>query len=198
MKHKIAISEGNSKLGKIPNFSLTPRKSCPNCKHCSGTWDGHKYSCYANKAMGMYPQARKAWARNLKACKDNLGDVGQQLVAYLSTNQPTWFRIHVAGDFYSQEYLRMQITLAKLYPKTRFLAFTKSFELDFSRVPKNLKIIYSVMPTTPLATVPRGTRAYAGPIPKTKQRVFECPGNCETCAVCWNLKKTEHVHFDLH
>jgi hypothetical protein len=195
---KLTISSGNSKLGKIPNFSLPPRKSCPNCKHCSGTYNGHKYSCYADKAMRMFPSAKQAWEKNLRQCKRDLAGSRRQLETWLHKHKPKWFRIHVAGDFFSQEYLDMWLWIAKAFPNTKFLAFTKSFHLDFGSKPRNLKIIYSIMPTTPKADAPRGSRAYAGPMPKTTQRVFLCPGNCETCAVCWNLKSTEHVHFDLH
>ena len=196
-KH-ISISLGNAKLGNIPQFNLPPRKSCPNCKHCSGIWDGHKYSCYADKALRIYPTVSKCWNRNLKACRKNLDNVYTDIVEYLQTSKPEWFRIHSAGDFYSQEYLDMWIRITKEFPDVRFLAFTKSFHLSFRSKPRNLKVIYSIMPTTPKAGVPRGSKAYAGPIPKTKQRVFECPGNCETCAACWNLRPNEHMHFLLH
>ena len=194
----ISLSMGNTKLGSIPQFNLPPGLSCPNCKHCAGTYNGHKYACYAQKAYRQYDIVRQAWNRNLQACKRNLETVQQEIEEYLGKYAPKWFRIHSAGDFYDQEYLNMWIDVARAYPKTRFLAFTKSFHLDFRRKPRNLKIVYSVMPTTPMTTVPRGSRAYAGDSPDIKARVFECPGSCENCAVCWNLKSNEHVHFDLH
>ena len=194
----ISISMGNIKLGHIPQFNLPPVKACPNCKYCTGVYDGHKYTCYAQKAYRQYDIVRRAWNRNLQACKRNLAVVEQDLCQYLDKYMPKWFRIHSAGDFYNQEYLDMWLRIAKRYPKTRFLAFTKSFHLDFRRRPRNLKIVYSVMPTTPISSVPRGSRAYAGSTPNTTQRVFECPGSCEVCALCWNLKSTEHVHFNLH
>ena len=161
----ISISLGNTKLGDVPQFNLPPRKSCPNCKHCSGVFDGHKYSCYADKAYRQYDNVRKAWDGNLQACRRDLWTVQSEIYQYLDKYRPTWFRIHSAGDFYSQEYFDMWGDLARAFPKTRFLAFTKSFDLDFRHRPRNLKIIYSVMPTTPMSTVPRGTRAYAGKTP---------------------------------
>jgi len=51
-KMKISISDKNSKLGKIPNISLTPIASCPNCSTC-------KSKCYALKAYRQYPASKK-------------------------------------------------------------------------------------------------------------------------------------------
>ena len=194
----IVISPGNVKLGKLANFSLSPVWSCPNCKDCSGTFEGKKYSCYANKAMRLYPSARKAWSDNHIACEYDLASVEKQIVQYMELNSPITFRIHTAGDFFSQTYLDMWKRIAKQFPQTQFLAFTKAYKLNFIGRSRNFKVIYSVMPTTRLSDVPRGTRAYAGKRPITKKRIFDCPGNCSNCGVCWNLKTSENVFFPLH
>jgi hypothetical protein len=196
--HNIVISDGNTKLGKLPNFSLSPVLSCPNCKDCSGTWQGKKFSCYANKATRLYPSARKAWSDNLFACEFDLESVEKQIVQYLELNRPIIFRIHSAGDFFNQQYLDMWIRIAKRFSDVKFLAFTKAYKLNYRTKPRNLKIIYSVMPATKLSDVPRGTRAYAGKRPITNKRIFDCPGNCENCGICWNLNSSENVFFKLH
>jgi hypothetical protein len=53
--------------------------------------------------------------------------------------------------------------IARNFPKIRFLAFTKSYMVDYSRVPANLKFFWTIMPDTKMATVPKhGSRAYTG------------------------------------
>ena len=193
----VTISKGNNKLGKLANFSLTPIESCPNSKHCQGTFEGKKFSCYALKAFRLYPNVRKVWSDNLDSCLDNLPLVRKTVSLFLAKHSPKIFRIHTAGDFFNQEYLDMWTTIARAYPATKFLAFTKAFHFDYNR-PRNFKVIYSVMPETKLSDVPNGTRAYAGRRPITKKRLIECPGNCENCGVCWNLKTSENVFFPLH
>ena len=196
--YNIVISPGNNKLGKLANFSLTPVLSCPNCADCSGTWQGKKYSCYANKAMRLYPSARKCWSDNLFAAENHLESVEFQISEYLCKTMPPIFRIHTAGDFFSQDYLDMWKRIAKLFPEIKFLAFTKAYHLNFIGRSRNFKVIYSVMPTTRLSDVPNGTRAYAGKRPISKKRLIECPGNCANCGVCWNMKTSENVFFPLH
>jgi len=199
MKRHISISLGNTKLGKIPQFNLAPKLSCQNSKYCSGVFEGRKFECYAIKAWRQYADTRKAWTKNIKLCHTRLSLVEDELRQYFDRSRPKWFRIHSAGDFFSQEYLDMWLRLATTYQDIKFLAFTKAYGLNFSRAPKNLKVVYSVMPETPLADVPVGSRAYAGPVPQlVSGRLFSCPGTCEGCGVCWNLRDYEHVHFDLH
>jgi hypothetical protein len=194
----ITISKGNVKLGKLANFSLPPVVSCPNCKDCKGIYKGRKYSCYANKAMRLYPSAKNAWYNNFEACTESLENVERQICEFLRKNLPPIFRIHTAGDFYSQDYVAMWIRIAKRFSDVKFLAFTKAYKLNYRTKSRNLKIIYSVMPATKLSDVPRGTRAYAGRRPITNKRIFDCPGNCENCGICWNLTASENVFFELH
>ena len=55
----------------------------------------------------------------------------------------SFIRIHDSGDFYSQAYLNNWIEIAGAFPKKTFYAYTKSIHLDFSRLPKNFKIVQS-------------------------------------------------------
>jgi len=50
----VKISNGNTKLGRIPNISLPPIKACGKDVPC-------KSDCYALKAYRQYPATRKAW-----------------------------------------------------------------------------------------------------------------------------------------
>lgn len=59
----ICVSNGNSKLGSIPNISLIPGKDCGDVP-C-------KAQCYALKAWKQYPETRAAWKRNSRTAHDN-------------------------------------------------------------------------------------------------------------------------------
>ena len=59
----MAISSGNSKLGNIPNISLTPIKACGNCSACSA-------DCYALKAYRMYKGTKASWDAFFTATKN--------------------------------------------------------------------------------------------------------------------------------
>jgi hypothetical protein len=193
---EISISPGNMKVGRIASFSLPPILSCLNSTHCASR-------CYARKAYRSYPNTTAAYDRNLKIAKKSLKNLKKQLSDYLSSYKKNKFRIHVSGDFFSQKYLDMWIDIAKQYPDIGFMAFTKVYWLDFSQAPENLQIIFSVFDTMPKTTIPRLRKKYNKPIALSgnikPKKYFDCPGNCETCGVCWTLSKTKQsVFFHYH
>jgi ferredoxin len=187
------ISNGNSKLGKIPNVSLIPIKDCGNCGLC-------KKLCYANRFYRMYPTVKKAWDENSRLAHNDLSKYIYTIWKYIENNQPSYFRYHVGGDILDQTYLHYMKLTAALFPKTKFLCFTKMFDLDYSNLPNNLKIFFSIHPSmeVPLsrlkiktAWVQDGTETR---IPKT---AFVCPGKCQGCMSCWNSHK-QNVVFHKH
>jgi len=195
------ISRKNSKIGNIANFSLPPRKSCTNCKYCFQPKIGLK--CYAMQGYLQYPVVAKAWDENLRMARRSPDKLFRQIEEKLSRYTKKFFRIHVAGDFFNQDYLDRWIVLCTKFPKIRFLAFTKAFELDFSGAPKNLKIMYSVMPNMPKGMIPKkGSRAYVGDSVKTYrrkgERILYCAGHCESCLTCWSLRGSESMSFEIH
>lgn len=174
-----------------PRFNLPEKLTCP------GSTALCREHCYACKASRCYPQVMPFRMSNFEASKQP--NFVQSIIDELKAhNKPvTFFRIHESGDFYSQEYLDKWIEIALFFPAIKFLAFTKSFSLDFSRCPSNLRIVWSVFPDTNLSTVPAGPRAYAGSIGDTT--MLDCHGSCDTCGLCWNLREIgRNVHFDLH
>jgi hypothetical protein len=196
---KLHWSKENPKIGNIPNISLEPVASCPNNEWCFQKELGLK--CYAMKSFVQYPATRIAWRENFQLAQNDLNSFESQLVNKLSRTCKKFFRIHVAGDFFNQEYLDMWKDTARQFKHINFLAFTKSFHLDYSHKPRNLKIVWSVMPNMPtLPKACKGSRAYCGPIEqrRKKERIMICPGHCESCGMCWNLKGSESAHFDIH
>lgn len=200
---KVKISRGNSKLGGIPNISLIPVQDCANCEACKNT-------CYSLKAWKMYPQTRKAWRGNSQAFRVNMVNAFAEVAMWFAArgnNAPRFFRIHVAGDFLSQDHVDGWTLMAETWPETKFLAFTKRHDLKFGETPKNLQVVLSMFPTMdvppehnshlPIAWLAQdktGTEETRVP-----DDAIECGGSCATCAMCWNLEDLKRdVVFHLH
>ena len=195
---KLTISPGNSKLGKIPNISLTPIVSCRPGVPCAK-------KCYALKAFRMYPNTVKAWNGNLEAYKENSEAYFYQIHKWLTKKEPEYFRWHVGGDIPDEQYWYSMIQMARVHPMVKFLVFTKYYELDFSYVPDNMSVVLSMWPGYKLPEL--GTSGSILPRAwcqdKTEDRIpvgaIECPGHCDTCGACWGLaKKKLDVVFNLH
>lgn len=193
------ISKGNIKLSgnQFLIWNLPAQKTCPGCtKTCTS-------KCYAKKAERLY--------RGVLACREqNLTDSKQEIFvsSLISEIQRMtkrksykYFRIHESGDFYSQEYLDKWFEICRAFPDIRFLAFTKSFSLDFSQKPDNLQVIYSIWNDTKADNIPsNGLYSYAGDCTaiagERYEKAFECAGHCDKCQFCWN--PTGDVRFHIH
>ncbi len=95
--------------------------------------------------------------------------------------------------FYSQEYLEKWKEIARRFPGIRFASWTKSWQLDFSKLPENMNVFYSIVKDTAVVN-PKIKRycildedgAYLN-----RSDVFVCPypdtkeGACERCWACY-------------
>jgi hypothetical protein len=179
---------GNRKMSAA-TFSLPAAKSCP------GKTSACVANCYARKAEKAYPTVLPSHKRNM--AETRRPDFVPLMVDLITKKAPRFFRIHESGDFYSQAYLDKWCTICKSCPGTKFLAFTKSFHLNFSNRPENLTVIWSIWPDTDLDNVPAGPRAFAGDCGDTE--AIECPGGCDACGMCWDIVKVgRNVHFHIH
>ncbi len=193
---KIHISPGNTKLGSIPSFSLPPAITCP------GSTALCRKICYAASSERRYYRTRNCWANNLTAVKAEKWT--ENMVHHIYCQCSRYWRIHVAGDFFSQDYLDQWIELAKIFSEIQFLAFTKSFKLDFSKAPTNLNILWSVFPDTIMEDIPPGARAittipghdYPDSILKD---AVKCGGLCTACQICFHSNENKlNVYFEAH
>lgn len=192
-EQKLVISKGNSKIGNIPNVSLSPLQ-CKNVP-CRG-------KCYAMKSFKQYPNVRKAWEGNSRFYADNPEYYFFRLREYLYKSKPLFFRWHVAGDIPDQYYLDNMVSIARANPGTRFLAYTKCHGLNYDLVKhvNNLTVIFSYWPEWGIVnnSIPAAFYLlYDNPDDRFKG-YFECPGSCTDCKVCWNLKPGETVAFPAH
>lgn len=186
MNKTVTISSGNSKLGNIPNVSLTPIKTCPSDAPCYR-------KCYAMKAYRMYEVVRKAWDTNTAMV---LGSVHtrqeyfDQVRNYLFDKTPEHFRWHVAGDIPDQDYLKRMYKVARQSPGTQHLVFTKRLYLNYGHRPKNMSVRLSMWPGWGNTSRKKLPRAWCQD--GTETRIPEgtpvCSGSCITCKKCWHSR----------
>jgi len=197
------IGFGNKKLGKnILTFSLPPVVTCP------GSTPYCRKICYAKKGFMLAPTVLKSWTQNFQQSQEPdfvdkvVGDVKNKL-----TKNPNIkaMRIHVAGDFYSQAYLEKWKQIAKLLPELRFVAWTKSWMLDFSNLPENFVVFYSMMKDTEHVADLSRTAVMVDNLEYAKKiNGFLCPyeelkgSACEKCFVCYSANPPQTVVFRKH
>jgi ferredoxin len=184
-------------MGQIPNWSVLPVEECPNCELCEG-------ACNVKRLMAFRPSTKEAWSANSKAA--HAGTFTHQVEALLSSmNAPRFFRIHMAGDFFSREYAKQWAKLARKYPGTKFLAFTKAFaQVKGIRWPENFTLVPSAWPGMTAKDLPRNRpiafsgkpEQYTGVLRQRAERAKECPGGCDQCGSCWGIEGD--VRFGLH
>ena len=203
MKHKqlVSISRGDRKLGLVMNISTTPGNCCIRGVPCLR--DG----CYALKALRLYKGARTAWRLNELLAKHHPDSYFMQIAAKVAEAKPLLFRWHVAGDILNRDYLRGMCQIAAANPGTHFLAFTKAFEIvnrfeDREAIPVNLVLVFSAWPGMMFSN-PNGRHRIAWMQDGTETRVprdaIECPGNCESCGMCYELDRLgRDVVFHKH
>jgi len=202
MQHtqRVTISRGNRKLGAIMNVSLTPIECCPPGVPCANE------GCYALKPYRLYPGTRRAWKTNARIARKDPKTYFSQIARAIARSRPRYFRWHVAGDILNIDYLEQMCRIAADNPRTRFLAFTKAFELvnRYERrrsLPGNLKVMFSAWPGMKIDN-PHGHRI-AWMQDGTEYRVpndaVRCPGSCEDCGICFRLPKVcRDVVFHKH
>ena len=199
MKTKLLSIGNNRKLGKkIGIFNLPQGVTCP------GRTALCEKICYAAKAERLYKAAATMRVRNL----DFISQYGTDgFIAAMRddirNSNVTMLRIHESGDFYSQTYLDAWVAIVASCPNVKFLAYTKSFHLDWTAAQAlpNWSILWSVDPTT-TAAVPPGATAYLLPKGGIPPAALTCVHTSKKhycgveCKLCWTGK--HNVYFPQH
>jgi predicted metal-binding protein len=147
----LIFGKGNSKLDeRIATFSLPAGFSCPgalNCLSFANRKTGHikdgestEFRCFAASQECSFPNLRKQRWNNLEQLK---GKSKQEMIDLINSCLPAEMvvRIHVAGDFFSQDYFDAWLEVARINPIKLFYAYTKSIPFWIARlseIPKNL------------------------------------------------------------
>lgn len=137
------LSNGNSKLGKIPNWSIPAIKTCPGrSKLCEDL-------CYATTGCYAFKSTQEAHIKNLRTSKGTTWV--KRMVAEVKSKKAKVFRWHGAGDYYDAEYARKCIDIAKACPDKIFYSYTRSWRradilpllLELAALP-NVQLWFSV------------------------------------------------------
>lgn len=152
LNSKIYLSDGNIKLmGDASNVFLI--WNIPSRITCLWKTEMCEKLCYAKKAEVFRPNVLKCRQQNLEESRLNtfVHDMVDHIIWNASKpsnkGKQIWFRIHESGDFYSLEYLKKWIKIAKKFPGINFLAYTKAVrlvEMVIDDIPSNFVIRYSV------------------------------------------------------
>jgi len=182
----LAVSEGNTKIGKVLNVSLAPVIDCLFCEHC-------KNECYDIDDC-RYTNTLNARARNSVLWHVAPDSFFQQIESAI-IHHPSYeyFRFHVGGDIPGMDYLARMIEVAKNHPEVRFWTYTKVYGLvnlyvkthgddRHVAIPDNLTIMFSEWRGFKMSN-PYGFpefKAYYSDetIP---EGIMECNGNCRIC-----------------
>jgi hypothetical protein len=183
----VYIAFTNTRYGKVPNVSLIPIEDCGNNSlYCST-------KCYGVRNYRMYQATRDAWSANSKHFRNDPYTACKQVENVLRqrTKIPSMFRIHVAGDFLNQSNVDAWSELAHRLPETKFLAYTKRDDLNFSQKPTNLEVMASQWPHTPFLKINGVSRnAWIDHDRRRPNEAFKClydinKTTCDTCKFCW-------------
>ena len=196
------ITWDNIKLGgKIPQLNMaylvTCRKDAPCFKDC--------YCTHGNMA---YPNVRDSHKKKYELYKADPEGFFKKLDEELSWNTPKYFRWHSAGDIVDIKYLDLMCWLARRHKETRFLCFTKKFEmvntyLDGHRKPENLILVLSNWDTWRVVNphnLPESFVDFGRGTEGIPRFAYACSGKCEQCEGqhCWHMKKGDSVCFNKH
>ena len=192
----------NVKLGgKIPQLNMPYAVSCRPDAPC------YK-ECYCNKGNMKYSNVRKSHMEKLNLYKENPKKFFEKVDAEMQFVQYKYFRYHASGDIVDERYLDLMCWLARRHKETKFLCFTKKYELvnnylNNHRKPANLTIVLSNWGewrvenphNLPMSYVDFGKGTEDIP-----EASFKCQGRCANCnnQHCWNMKKGDTVCFHKH
>jgi len=158
MNKKLNFGLGNAKLSKaIATFSLPAGHSCPWAKECHSQADRitgkiidgkHcRFRCFAASNECTYTSVRNARWNNYDLLKE--AKSVENMANLIQSSLPwglTMVRVHVSGDFYSENYFLAWLNVAYNNPMVTFYGYTKAtpFLVKFKKViPSNFRFTAS-------------------------------------------------------
>lgn len=160
----LKFSFGNSKINKLAvylglakksvvSFDLPAGHTCPMANICKATADpitgkitdsqGMIFRCYASSSEAAFTTTRKLRWHNYNLLK---GKTLTQIIMLIEASIPNFVkvvRIHSSGDFFSLNYFKAWVIVAKNHPEINFFGYTKV--LPYVNYPKsdNFHLVYS-------------------------------------------------------
>ena len=114
------LQRGNQKLGPlIYNFSLPAFETCPGCTAaCAAV-------CYARDGFYTIPSTKTSLWKNYEASMKRT--FAHEVIAQIRKQKARLVRIHPAGDFYSNDYIKKWQYIAKRCGGTTFYVYTRAW-----------------------------------------------------------------------
>ena len=201
---KTLLSSSNSKLGDhIPAFNLPVLKTCP------GKTRLCKVYCYARRHHFIMKAIKNKLEYNYIHSKSEsfvhriISEINMFRYYSESKGKKLYrIRLHSSGDFYSQAYLDKWGEIARTFPDIVMTAYTRSYMLDFSKVPKNLNLYYSMDSST--VNFSPHIKKQAQVILKKELPLYKSPDNqicnskCRICNKCYSLTTDKNMLFLKH
>lgn len=124
------LTRGNQKLGRrhIWGFTLPSGTN----EVCPGRTEVCSRYCYSRRLERLRPKAHKAYRRNL--LQTYRRDFVRRVYHYLRAYRVRIVRIHVGGDFYSDEYASKWLRIIQSSPRTQFYFYTRSWRIPSIRL----------------------------------------------------------------
>jgi hypothetical protein len=119
------LTRGNRKLGRKDIWGFTLPSGTDEV--CPGRTFRCSHHCYARRLEKIRPNAHKAYRRNLHFSQRK--DFPRRIYHFVRAMRIRTVRIHVGGDFYSDEYARKWLRVIQKSPKTRFYFYTRSWRI---------------------------------------------------------------------
>jgi Gene product 88 len=124
------LTQGNHKLGSrlIWSFSLPSARS-DICKGMSGLCQHH---CYARRLEELRPSMRARYQANYQLSLTPR--FARRVQAFLVRRKIAVVRLHVGGDFYSQNYAHQWLRVMQCLPQVRFYFYTRAWRDEAIRL----------------------------------------------------------------
>ncbi|MFA6603958.1 MAG: hypothetical protein WCT10_03930 [Patescibacteria group bacterium] len=188
---KDPLIHGNSKMGRrVAIFNLPPLATCAPTAWCRQGKNGQP-ACYALRNNFLLPNVLRGARERLDFSRTD-GFVDAMITA-IKKARVRFFRFHSSGDFYSAEYVRKVLAIARACPETLFRTTTRRREfraelqqlnslpnfivresLDPDRPDPVLDLPFAALDSLPIAAAP-GT--------------IRCPNDCVQCGYsCWKQR----------
>lgn len=131
----LKFGKGNAKLGKnVHTFTLPAGHTCPSARYCLSYADkvtgkikdgkDTEFRCFAASSEALYTNLRNRNWYNLSLLKRSK-NMAKLIQASLPKNAEI-IRIHVGGDFFSEEYFDAWLIVACDNPQIKFYFYTKN------------------------------------------------------------------------
>lgn len=197
------VTNGNSKLSaSIPSINLPAGITCRPDAPCSK-------GCYAKKGNFMYKNIRDCYMQNLVDYKNNPTKYFDDIIKFFNQDLAIfrYARWHSSGDIVDINYLNGMCKVASKCKQTKFLCFTKKYEIvneyldEGGCIPPNLHIVFSGWDANWTFDNPHNfPTSYVRFKDDTRDfnKAKQCTGKCYDCLNCWKLRKGQSVVFNKH